>query len=204
MAGMTGSRQETVTRLLQDLRAGDQSALNDLLPVVYDELHQAAERQRRRWKGDETLNTTALVHEAYLKLVANPAGGWQGRSHFLAVAARAMRQILIDHAKGKRTAKRGGGQSPLPLHEIEAVIRGGGDPSEARDEALVALDDSLRRLESLDPRQSRIVECRFFAGMTIQDTAEALGISPATVKRSWVMAQAWLYRDLKQALERSL
>jgi RNA polymerase sigma factor (TIGR02999 family) len=200
---MSGPRQETVTRLLHELRAGDPSALNDLLPLVYDELHQAAERQRRRWQGDETLNTTALVHEAYLKLVGNPAAGWQGRSHFLAVAAQAMRQILIDYAKGKRTVKRGGGQSPLPLHEIEAVIRGGGDPSEARDEALVALDDSLRRLESLDPRQSRIVECRFFAGMTIQDTAEALGISPATVKRSWAMAQAWLYRDLKQALDRS-
>jgi RNA polymerase sigma factor (TIGR02999 family) len=199
----SGPRQETVTRLLQELRAGDPSAIHDLFPLVYDELHQAAERQRRRWQGDETLNATALVHEAYLKLLDVSAPEWHGRSHFLAVAATAMRQILIDYAKAKRTAKRGGGTTPLPLHEIEAVIRGDGDPAEARDEALIALDDSLRRLESLDPRQARIVECRFFAGMTITDTAEALEVSPATVKRGWAMAQAWLYRDLKRALKGS-
>lgn len=196
-------RQETVTLLLEELRAGDQNAFAELFPLIYDELHQAAERQRRRWEGDETLNTTALVHEAYLKLVDQSAPAWQSRAHFLAVASKAMRQILINYAKRKGTAKRGGGSRPVPLHEIAAALKGGGDPAEARDEALAALDDSLRRLESLDERQCRIVECRFFGGMTIQDTAEALGISPATVKRSWGTAQAWLYRDLKQTLEPS-
>ncbi len=192
-----------MTRLLEELREGDRDAFNELFPLVYDELHRAAERERRRWEGDETLNTTALVHEAYLKLVGQPAPQWQGRAHFLAVASKAMRQILISYAKRRKAAKRGGGTRPVPLHEIEAALKGAGEPAEARDEALVALDDSLRRLESLDSRQSRIVECRFFGAMTIQDTAEALGISPATVKRSWATAQAWLYRDLKQTLGES-
>ena len=192
-----------MTRLLEELRAGHRSAFDELLPLVYDELHRAAERQRRRWQGDETLNTTALVHEAYLRLVDQSAPQWQGGAHFLAVASRAMRQILINYAKRNAAAKRGGGTRHVPLHEIETALKEAEDPSEARDEALVALDDSLRRLESFDKRQSRIVECRFFGGMTIQDTAEALGISPVTVKRSWASAQAWLYRDLKQALEES-
>ncbi len=198
---MSGSRQETVTRLLLELKAGDRSAFDEIFPLVYDELHQAAERQRRRWSGDETLNTTALVHETYLRLVDQSAPEWQCRSHFLAVASRAMRQVLIDYSKRKRAAKRGGRRASLPLHEIEAALAVAKDPGAAGDEALVALDDSLRRLESLDRRQGRIVECRFFGRMTIQDTAAALGISPATVKRGWAMAQAWLYRDLKQTLD---
>ncbi len=203
LAGTSRPRQETVTRLLVELRAGDQSAFDELFPLVYDELHQAAERQRRRWEGDETLNTTALVHEAYLRLLGQPSPEWENRAHFLAVASRAMRQILINYAKRKSAAKRGGRTRSVPLHEIEAALREAEDPSEARDEALVALDHSLRHLESLDERQSRIVECRFFGSMTIEDTAEALGISPATVKRSWATAQAWLYRDLKQGRDRS-
>ncbi|MGH7558441.1 MAG: ECF-type sigma factor [Gemmatimonadota bacterium] len=189
-----------MTRLLAELRGGDRDAFDELFPLVYDELHRAAQRQRRRWEGDETLDTTSLVHETYLRLVDQSDPHWQSRAHFLAVASRAMRQILINYAKQKRAAKRGGHARPVPLHEIEAALKGAEDPSEARDEALVALDGSLRRLESLDERQCRIVECRFFGGMTIQDTAEALGISPVTVKRSWATAQAWLYRDLKQAL----
>lgn len=192
-----------MTRLLEELQAGHRSAFDELLPLVYHELHRAAERQRRRWEGDETLNTTALVHEAYLRLVDQSAPHWESRAHFLAVASKAMRQVLINYAKGKRAAKRGRGIRPLRLHEIEVALGGAGDPSEARDEALVALEDSLRRLESIDTRQCRIVECRFFGGMTIQDTAEALGVSPVTVKRSWATAQAWLYRDIKEALERS-
>lgn len=196
----SGPLQKTVTRLLEELRAGDRRALNDLLPLVYDQLYKAARRQRRRWQGDETLNTTALVHEAYLRLVDQSAPQWQGHSHFLAVASIAMRQILLDYAKRKSAVKRGGGDDPLPFHEIEASLAGGGNPSEAGAEALVALNDALQRLQSIDERQSRIVECRFFGGMTIEDTAEALGISPATVKRSWAMAQAWLYRDLKETL----
>ena len=192
--------QRTVTRLLLDLRAGNRPAFSELLPLVYDELHRLAARQRQGWQGDETLNTTALVHEAYLRLVDQTAPEWSSRPHFMAVASTAMRQILLDYAKRKQAAKRGGGHRPMPLHEVEATLRGGEDPSEARSEALLALDDSLRRLEKHDRRQSRIVECRFFGGMTIEDTAEALGISPATVSRGWAMAQAWLYRDLKQSL----
>lgn len=188
-----------VSRLLLELKAGHQAAFDELFPLVYNELRQAARRQRRGWHDDATLDTTALVHEAYLKLVDQSRPDWQGRSHFLSVAARAMRQILLDYAKRQSAAKRGGGQRHLPLHEIEATL-GGADPSEARDEALVALDESLLRLEAVDPRQSRIVECRFFGGMTIEDTAEALGVSPATVKRAWAMAQAWLYRDLSESV----
>lgn len=191
---------QTVTRLLHELSAGNRHAFAEVLPLVYDELHQLAARQRRGWQGDETLNTTALVHEAYLRLVDQSAPRWQSRPHFLAVAATAMRQILIDYAKRGRAAKRGGGSRRVPLHEVEAALRSGEDPSEARSEALLALDESLHRLEKHDRRQGRIVECRFFGGMTIEDTAEALGISPATVSRGWAMAQAWLYCDLKQAL----
>jgi RNA polymerase sigma factor (TIGR02999 family) len=192
-----------VTRLLEEIRAGDRSAFDELFPLLYEELHQAAERQRRRWEGDETLNTTALVHETYLRLVDQSGPQWECRAHFLAVASRAMRQILINYAKRKTAAKRGGRTRPVPFHEIETALKEAEDPSAARDEALVALDESLRRLEAVDTRQCRIVECRFFGGMTIPDTAEALGISPVTVKRSWATAQAWLYRDIKQALERS-
>lgn len=192
--------QPTVTRLLHELRAGNRQAFGELLPLVYDELHELAARHRQRWVGNETLNPTALVHEAYLRLVDQSAPQWLSHPHFLAVASTAMRQILLDYAKRMCAAKRGGGRPAVPLHEVEAALRGSGDWSETESEALIALDDSLRRLERHDRRQSRIVECRFFGGMTIADTAEALGISPATVSRSWTMAQAWLYRDLKQAL----
>lgn len=202
-ADMADPDQQTVTRLLHELRAGNRDAFTELLPLVYGELHHLAARHRQRWQGDETLNTTALVHEAYLRLVDRSEPEWSSHPHFLAVASTAMRQILIDYAKRKHTAKRGGGRPHVPLHEMEAAMRGAGDPSEAGSEALLALDDSLRRLEEHDRRQSRIVECRFFGGMTIQDTAEALGISPATVSRDWAIAQRWLYRDLKHSLEGS-
>lgn len=192
--------QQTVTRLLHELKAGNRQAFADLLPLVYGELHQIARRHRQNWDGEETLDTTALVHEAYLRLVDQSAPQWQSHPHFLAVASTAMRQILLDYAKRKHASKRGGGQPHVPLHEIEAALQGSGNLSEARSEALLALDDALRRLEQLDGRQSRIVECRFFGGMTIEDTAKALGIAPATVTRGWLMAKAWLYRDLKATL----
>jgi RNA polymerase sigma factor (TIGR02999 family) len=198
---MRDSHPQSVSRVLQELRAGKPGAFDELFPLVYAELHWIAERQRRGWQGDETLNTTALVNEAYLRLVDQSAPDWRSRAHFLAVASTAMRQILIDYAKRKRAAKRGGGVPHLALHEIEAALHQSEDPSGARDEVLAALDDSLRRLDQRDQRQSRIVECRFFGGMTIEDTAEALGVSPATVKRGWSLAQAWLYRDLKQGVE---
>lgn len=195
---MRDSHPQSVSRVLDELRAGNRGAFDELFPLVYDELHQIAARQRRRWTGDETLNTTAVVNEAYLKLVDQSAPDWRSRAHFLAVASTAMRQILIDYAKRKRTAKRGGGQPHLALHDIESALHRDEDASGARDEVLVALDESLDRLHQRDQRQARIVECRFFGRMSIEDTAEALGVSPATVKRAWALAQAWLYRDLKR------
>jgi RNA polymerase sigma factor (TIGR02999 family) len=198
---MRNSHPQSVSRVLEALRAGEPGAFDELFPLVYDELHAIAARERRRWEGDETLNTTALVNEAYLKLVDQSAPNWQGRAHFLAVASTAMRQILIDYAKRKRAAKRGGGQPHLAVHELEAVLHREGDVSGSCDEVLLALDEALSHLQQRDPRQARIVECRFFGGMSIEDTAVALGISPATVKRGWAMAQAWLYRDLKRSAE---
>ena len=198
---MSGVQQQTVTRLLQQLREGDRGAFDAVLPLVYDELHELAKRQRRRWNGDDTLNTTALVHEAYLRLVDQSAPQWASHPHFLAVASRAMRQVLLDNARRRHAAKRGGGLRQVPLEELEATLKGGGDVPSAGSEAIIALEESLRRLEEHNPEVGRIVECRFFGGMTVEDTAEALAISPATVKRRWVMAQAWLYRDLKQLRE---
>ena len=196
---MPDSSPPSIGPLLQNLKAGKQGAFDELLPLVYDELHQLAERQRRRWEGDETLDTTALVHEAYFRLAGQAAPEWRSRAHFLAVASTAMRQILIDYAKRKCTAKRGGQQPHVPLHEVEAALQGE-SLSGADDESLVALDDSLRRLGQANDRHMRIVECRFFGGMSIEETAEALRISPASVKRGWAIAQAWLYRDLKQGV----
>lgn len=198
---MYNSHPQSVDRVLGALRAGAPGAFDELFPLVYDELHQIAARQRRNWEGDETLNTTAVVNEAYLKLVDQSAPDWRSRAHFLAVASTAMRQILIDYAKRKRAAKRGGGQPHVALHDIESALRRDEEGSEVRDDVLVALDESLDRLQRQDQRQARIVECRFFGGMSIEDTAEALGVSAATVKRGWAMAQAWLYRDLKHTAE---
>lgn len=188
--------QDTVTRLLQQVREGDRPAFDQLFALVYDELREIAGRRRSRWEGDETLNTTALVHETYLRLVEQSSPDWDSRPHFLAVASKAMRHILLDYAKRKQAAKRGGGARPLPIEAVEDVLRGGRDPSESSSDALIALDESLHRLERHDRRLGQIVECRFFGQMTVEDTAEALEVSPATVKRGWAMAQAWLYRDL--------
>lgn len=198
---MSESDSPSVSHLLQQLGAGSRAAFDQLVPLVYDELRHIAARQRRGWDGDETLNTTALVNEAYLKLVDQSAPEWRSRAHFLAVASTAMRQILIDYARSKRAVKRGGGKPHVALHEIESALVAPKASADITDDVLVALDQSLRRLAERDQRQTRIVECRFFGGMSIEDTAEALGVSPATVKRGWGMAQAWLYRDLRQAVE---
>lgn len=200
---MGDTRQHVVERLLQELKAGNREAFAELLPLVYDELHDIAARQRRHWDGEETLNTTALIHEAYLRLADQTSPQWQSYPHFLAVASTAMRQILIDYAKRKNAARRGGRTQHVPLHEIEAALEDSTTFDAARSAALIALDESLRRLEQKNQRQSRIVECRFFGSMTIEDTATALGVAPATVGRDWVTAKAWLYRDLKKQLERS-
>jgi RNA polymerase sigma factor (TIGR02999 family) len=197
--GETG--QHGVERLLQELKAGNREAFSELLPLVYDELHNIASRHRRHWDGEETLNTTALIHEAYLRLADQSAPEWQSYPHFLAVASTAMRQILLDYAKRKRANKRGGQAQHISLHYIEASLEDPGGGDNARSAALIALDKSLKRLEQLDRRQSRVVECRFFGRMTIEDTATALGVAPATVGRDWMTAKAWLYRDLKKSLE---
>ena len=196
---MSDPSHSTVTQLLGQVRAGSTSAFDRLFPLVYSELKERAHAQRRRWQGDETMNTTALIHEAYLKLAAADEPDWQSRAHFLAVSARAMRRILIDYARIKRAEKRGGDRAQVTLDEMN--LDSGPDLSTERAEALLALDTSLKKLREQDERQSRIVECRFFGGMTIPDTAAVLGISPATVKRGWAMAQGWLYRDMQRALK---
>jgi RNA polymerase sigma factor (TIGR02999 family) len=198
--GMNEPRQSTVTRLLAEVREGDRSAFDELVPFVYQELRELAHAQRQAWHGDETLDTTALTHEAYLRLAAQARPEWESHAHFKSVAARAMRQILIDYAKSKRREKRGGDWVRIPLEELR-IARSGSQLSSHHAEVLIALDESLSRLTERNERQSRIVECRFFGGMTIPDTATALGVSPATVKRGWAMAKAWLYRDMGQALE---
>lgn len=193
------SRAE-VTRLLEEVQRGDGASLDTLVPLVYDELRAVAHRHRRRWHGDDTLDTTALVHETYLKLVDQSAASWATRAHFLAAAARAMRHILINYSRDRRTQKRGGDLPKLSLEELGERINGELALSDDNIELLAALDAALKTLERVNPRQSRIVECRFFGGMTIDETAEALGISTATVSRGWALAQVRLYQDLQRAL----
>jgi RNA polymerase sigma factor (TIGR02999 family) len=190
----------TLTGLLGDVRRGDPQAPGRLFTLVYDKLREIARIQRRRQPAAETLNTTALVHEAFLKLFGSGERDFKDRAHFMAVAATAMRQILIGHARNKSALKRGGGEPTATLEEVERSLLtavGLADPSA---DALLALDRALLRLQALSERQSRIVECRFFAGMSIEETAEALDVSPATVKRDWSMAQAWLHRELQSEL----
>jgi RNA polymerase sigma factor (TIGR02999 family) len=188
--------QGEVTRLLHALREGDDSApepVEDaLFRHVYDELHRIARRHRARWSGNDTLNTTALVHEAYLKLVGGD-GDYAGRAHFLAVAAKAMRHILITYAERQTAQKRGGGQRDLPLDEALLV-------PEDRVEEVAALGEALAQLEAVDERAARVVECRFFAGLDAEETAEALGVSRRTVTRDWAAARAWLYDQLRRDL----
>ena len=197
---MDSSLSDTVTRLLGAARDGDAEALNALFPLVYDELHGLAHQRRRQWRGDNTLNTTALVHEAYLKLVDQSKANFAGRVHFLKVASTAMRHILINYAERRQALKRGGGVQKLPLDEHRALAEGAIGLSRAQADDLMALDDALRALEAISERQSRIVECRFFGGMTNEETAEALGISTATVKRDWRLARAWLFRQMRTDL----
>ena len=182
-----------VTGLLQAWGGGDPAALDQLVPIVYDELHRQAQRYLRREAPGHTLQTTALVHEAYLRLVDQREARWQNRAQFFGVAAQAMRRILVDHARRHQAAKRGGSAVPVPLEEGEVAAAGS-------DVDLVALDDALTRLAALDPQQARVVELRYFTGLGIEETAEALGISPATVKREWAMARAWLKRELGEGM----
>jgi RNA polymerase sigma-70 factor (ECF subfamily) len=181
-----------VTVLLAQLVGGDQRAAARLVPLVYSELRQMAARYMRRERVDHTLQTTALVHEAYLKLVEQTPASWQNRAHFFAVAAQVMRHILVDHARGHLREKRGGGRPVLALDEGLVF-------SPERSSELLEVDAALQRLSALDPRQGKIVELRFFGGLTVEETAAVLGISPKTVKRDWSVAKAWLHGELKQS-----
>jgi RNA polymerase sigma factor (TIGR02999 family) len=178
-----------VTQLLVRWREGDRDALEELMPLVYDELRRLARHYLRQERGDHTLQSTALVHEAYLRLAGQNPPQWQNRAHFFGIAARVMRQILVEYARGRNTAKRGGDACRLTLDDSIAL------PQQS-DVDVVELDRALTELSELDEQQGRIVELRFFAGLTIEDTSEVLGISPATVKRDWVSARAWLYRAM--------
>jgi RNA polymerase sigma factor (TIGR02999 family) len=190
--------QDTVTALLVDLRAGNDEVVDDLFDEVYTELRQRAQGQRRQWQGDPTLRTTALAHEAYLKLVDQEEQSWESRSHFFAVASRAMRHILVDRARKKRAQKRGGDAEVLSLEALREAFERDHATAEQRSEMIVVLDAALDRFEEEHERAARVVECRFFGDMTIEETAEALGVSGSTVTRDWDLAQAWLYREMKR------
>jgi RNA polymerase sigma factor (TIGR02999 family) len=181
-----------VTQMLLDWSNGDRGALDRLMPNVYNELRRLARSYLRRERPDHTLETAALVHEAYLRLIDQKRVSWQNRAHFFGVAAQSMRRILVDHARAHDAAKRGGGAYKI---DIENAFQLPGQ----KNVDLVALDEALSRLEQLDGQQSRIVELRFFGGLSIEETAEAIGISPATVKRDWTMAKAWLHRQISRS-----
>jgi RNA polymerase sigma factor (TIGR02999 family) len=189
MSPIPPTRNSDVTRLLADWSKGDRRALDELLPLVYEELRHLANAYLRRERDGHTLQSTALVHEAFLRLVNQRDVQWHGRAHFFGIAAQMIRRILVDHARAQRAAKRGAGAVRLELDEALAV-------SEQRDLDLIALDEALERLAMMDERQSRIVELRFFAGLSVEDTADVMGISTATVKREWSSARAWLFREI--------
>jgi len=177
------------TDLLLQSSTGDPAALAELFARIYGELRGLAHRQLMGEASGHTLGTTALVHEAYLRLIDQSRVRWQGRAHFMAVASTAMRRILVDHARRRRTTKRGGSLARVPLETVDLAADG-------RADLLVALDDALRRLAQVDHRKARVVECRFFGGMTEEETAEALGIGLRTAKREWSKARSWLYQEI--------
>jgi RNA polymerase sigma factor (TIGR02999 family) len=183
--------QHEITRLLADWSNGDRQALEKLTPLVYDELRRLAGRYLRQERGGHTLQSTALVHEAYMKLVGQNNVRWQNRAHFFGIAAQMIRRILVDYARARKADKRGSGAEKLSLDEAIALPGG-------QDLDLVALDDALEGLAKIDARQSRLVELRFFAGLTIEETAEVMQMSLATAKRDWVSAKAWLSREVRR------
>jgi RNA polymerase sigma factor (TIGR02999 family) len=182
---------QAVTQLLVSWSDGDRAALEQLTPLVYDELRRLASRYLRNERPGHTLQSTELVHEAYMRLVDQRHVRWQSRAHFFGIAAQMIRRILVDHARRRQAAKRGAAPVKLSLDDVVAATG-------PRDLDLVALDEALENLARLDPQQSRVVEMRFFAGLSIDETAEVMRISPATVKRDWTTAKAWLYRDLSR------
>lgn len=180
---------QTITALLGQWRRGDREAGDRLMELVYAELHRIAAREMHREHGEHTLQTTAIVHEAYLRIVKSEPIDWRDRSHFYAVAAQQLRRVLVDHARRQNSEKRGGGISPLSLWESDG-------PAIASDEHVLAVNEALTRLEALDPRAAKVVELRFFGGLNEAEAAEAVGISVATLKRDWDFAKAWLAGQL--------
>ena len=189
---MGDSSSKNVTGLLQEWSHGNQSALDELLPVIYSELRQLARYHLRLERPEHTLQPTALANEAYLRLIDQHNVQWRNRAHFFAIAAQIMRRILVDHARKRRAAKRGGAETLIPLDEDVLA-----SPQPSLD--VVRLDDALSLLEAMDPRQGRVVELRYFGGLTVKETGEVLGISPATVKSDWSVAKRWLYREIKRS-----
>lgn len=194
MSSPHSSSSSTISQLLESVRNGDADAAYTLMPLLYNELHRLAMHYMRNERPGHTLQATALVNEAYLKLIDQREANWESRSHFIAVAAQVMRNVLIDHARGRQRVKRGGLQQKVPLEDVVLI-------SEEQSDDLIALDTAMRRLSEIDERQSRIVELRYFGGLTVEQTAEVLGISPKTVKRDWAVARAWLHRELRTSRE---
>jgi RNA polymerase sigma factor (TIGR02999 family) len=189
---MEGVSRKDITTLLLDWNHGNSDALNELTPLIYTQLRQVAARSLRRERPDHTLESAALVHEVYLKLIDQQRVQWHDREHFFAVASQLIRRILVSYARARKTSKRGGGKTKLLLDEAIAL------PGH-HDADLVALDDTLASLTRIDPQQGRIVELRFFGGLSIESTATILGISAATVKRDWIVARGWLFRELSRS-----
>ena len=183
------SPNASVTELLANARSGDAAALAHVFPLIYDELQRLARLQLQREPDGHTLSPTALVHEAYMRLIDYNRMEWTGRAHFLAVAATAMRRILVDHARSHRSIKRGGELRRVPIESIDMA-------TDDRAELLIAVDDALDKLRQVDARQAQVVECRFFGGMTEEETAEALGIGLRTAKRDWAKAKVWLHKEI--------
>lgn len=198
---MEKTPRHSITRLLQNYEGDDQEVVNDLFELVYGELHRIAHARRYQWQGNNTLNTTAILHEAYLKLVDPSVIEWQSRSHFFAAASKAMRHILMNYARDQNRQKRGGDQQRVSFERLNLAASGEINFSDDNNEVLLMLDEALKRLEGENQRLSTIVECRFFGGMTIKETAVSLGVSPSTVKRGWKTAQLWIYRELQNKPE---
>ncbi len=185
-----GGNPLDVTQMLKEWSDGNQNIFDKLMPLVYEELRRQASRYLRKERSNHTLQTTALIHEAYLKLIDQKNVEWQNRAHFFAIAAQAMRRILVDYARERHRTKRGGAAENLPLEKAAFIV------SKEKSLDLVALDEALTRLAKFDERQARVVELKFFSGLDIDETAEVLGVSNATVRRDWNMAKAWLHQEI--------
>jgi RNA polymerase sigma factor (TIGR02999 family) len=203
---MPEADRDQITRLLVDWSDGQSAALHELAPLVYAELRSMAARQLRRERTSDTLQATGLVHEAFVRLIGQKNTRWQSRAHFFGLASQLMRRILVDQARSRLAAKRGAGQEKVSIEQLDLTLESGGEsalqvPTEDAESNLdlIRIDEALARLATLDERQARIVELRFFGGLTVEETAQSLQISEATVKRDWVMAKAWLAREIGAA-----